>query len=121
MFKKINKICIMANEDSLWLDTLMEDQILNEDNWREFLFKTNKLLTFISEGVEVGDFENVQDDSINFIYNVVTTNHDFQEKYLKTFLSLKSALEYINLKCSEWDFSPKNGLNKEGCGTCSAH
>ena len=111
----------MAKADSLWLDVLMENQKLSEDNWREFLFKTKRLLTFISEGVEINDFENVQDDSINFIYNVVTTNHDFQEKYLKTFPELKGALEYTNLKCFEWDFAPKNGLNKEGCGTCSAH
>ena len=61
------------------------------------------------------------DESINFVYNVVTTNHDFQEKHLKTFSDLQDALQYVNLKCSEWDFSPKNGLNKDGCGTCSAH
>ena len=111
----------MAKADSLWLDAFMEDKKLNEKNWREFLFNTKKLFTFISEGVEVRDFENMDDQSINFVYNVVTTNHDFQEKYLKTFLNLQDALQYINSKCSEWDFSPKNGLNKDGCGTCSAH
>ena len=99
----------------------MENQKLNEDNWREFLFKAKKLLTFISEGVEVNNYESIKDDSINFVYNVVTTDHDFLEKYLKTFPKLEDALQYTNLKCAEWDFSPKNGLNKDGCGTCSAH
>ena len=99
----------------------MKDNELNEENWREFLFKTKKLLTFISEGVEINETEFVDDESIDFIYNVVTTNHDFQEKYLKTFSNLENAVEYINLKCVEWDFAPKNGLNKEGGGTCSAH
>ena len=111
----------MAKVNSLWLDRSMENQKLNKVNWREFLFKTKKLLTFISEGVELNDYESIKDDSINFIYNVVTTDHDFQEKYLKTFPKLEDALQYTNLKCSEWDFSPKNGLNKDGCGTCSAH
>ncbi|MEC8625114.1 MAG: hypothetical protein VXY34_09870 [Bdellovibrionota bacterium] len=121
MVRLINKICVMAKVGSLWLDALMKDQKLNENNWREFLFNTKKLFTFISEGVEVSDFENLDDESINFVYNVVTTNHDFQEKHLKTFSDLQDALQYVNLKCSEWDFSPKNGLNKDGCGTCSAH
>ena len=99
----------------------MENDPLNEDNWRDSLFKTSKLFTFISEGVEVSDYDHIDDDSIEFIYSVVTTNHDFQEKYLKSFSTLKDALSYINFKCSEWDFSLKNGVNKEGCGTCSAH
>ncbi|MBG08676.1 MAG: hypothetical protein CME68_07950, partial [Halobacteriovoraceae bacterium] len=60
----------MAKVNSLWLDGSMENQKLNEDNWREFLFKTKKLLTFISEGVELNDYESIKDDSINFIYNV---------------------------------------------------
>jgi len=111
----------MAKTPSLWLDTKMENDQLNEENWREFLFKTNKLLTFISEGVEVISYENINDESINYIYNVVTTNHDFQERYLKSFSNLKDALRYTNLKCSEWDFSLKNDLKEAGCGTCSAH
>ena len=82
----------------------------------ETLFKTSKLFTFISEGVEISDYDHIDDDSIEFIYSVVTTNHDFQEKYLKSFSTLKDALSYINFKCSEWDFSLKMASIKRVVG-----
>jgi hypothetical protein len=90
---------------------------ISQENWEEALYKTSNLLTFISIGAEYGKG---QTDSINFIYNVVTSDYDFKEKYQQTFPNLEEAVHHINAKCLTWDFNPKNLINKEGCGTCSA-
>jgi hypothetical protein len=87
------------------------------ENWEEVLYKTSHLLAFISMGAE---YDNIHTESINFIYNVITSDYDFKEKYQQTFPNLEEAVHHINTKCLTWDFSPKNLINKEGCGTCSA-
>jgi hypothetical protein len=88
------------------------------ENWEGFLYKTSNLLTFISIGAE---YDKNQVDSINFIYNVVTSDYDFKEKYQKTFSGLEEAILHINTKCLNWDFTPKGLINKEGCDSCGAH
>jgi len=91
---------------------------VSQENWEEVLYKTSNLLTFISIGAE---YDESQTDSINFIYNVITSDYDFKEKYQQTFPNLEEAIHHINTKCLNWDFTPKNHINKEGCDSCGAH
>ena len=95
----------------------MEKKITTE-NWEEVLYKTSRLLSFISLGAE---YDEDSPESIKVIYNVVTSDLDFNEKYQKSFLNLEEAIAHINASRSIWDISSKSGIEKEGCGSCSAH
>ena len=88
------------------------------ENWEEVLYKTSHLLSFISIGAE---YSESSPESIKVVYNVVTSDLEFNEKYQQSFSTLEEAIVHINATRLIWDISSKNGIEKEGCGSCSAH
>ena len=88
------------------------------ENWEEVIYKSSGLLSFVSMGAE---YNEGSPESIKLVYNVVTSDLEFNEKYQKSFSTLEEAIDHMNASRLIWDISSKSGIEKEGCGSCSAH